>query len=206
MKTLLTTTLVVASLALGYAGVARAQDGAGHDPSDEMAMASRMMELMAKHAPGEHHARLARMAGTWDAEVKMWMAGPDGPAQTAHGVARNAMILGGKFLESRYDGDFMGTPFEGFGLTAYDAEKEQYVGLWIDSFLTSILPLSHGTNDGDVITLTATMDDPLKGVTVERRDVVHIESDDRHVYESFETLPGLPEYKSMEIVYTRRAD
>ena len=187
MRLLLVTTLVVAAIAVGYQGLAHTQDSG---------MEEMMAALTAKHAPGEHHAR---MAGTWEAEVTMWMGGPDMSPSESRGTMHNEMTLGGRFLLSRYEGEFMGDSFEGLGLTGYDAEQGKYVGSWLDSFLTSMPPMTHGENTGDdVLTLWVTMDDPMSGESVDRRDVITLESADRYVFEMFETHPGQDEYRSLQ--------
>src|SRR5262249_52979692 len=77
-----------------------------------------MAEMMKLATPGPYHEMLKKFAGSWKTETKMWM-GPGEP-QVSEGTAEASMILGGRFLKQEAKGNFMGQPFEGFGLTGYD--------------------------------------------------------------------------------------
>ena len=83
-------------------------------------MPPEVMEAWAKVAtPNEHHAHLARMAGTWKVHGKYWMQ-PGAPPTKSEGKAQNQMIMGGRFLQTEYTGDFMGETFVGMGIDGYD--------------------------------------------------------------------------------------
>jgi hypothetical protein len=41
-------------------------------------------------------------------------------------------VLGGRFVEQRYAGNFMGQPFSGLGYTGYDNYRKKYIGSWMD--------------------------------------------------------------------------
>src|SRR5688572_20287592 len=89
-----------------------------------------MMEAMMKAStPGAPHKMLEGMVGTWDAKISMWMM-PGADPMTSTGVAESKMIFGGRFVEQRFKGDFMGVPFEGLGYTGYDNVKQQYFSTW----------------------------------------------------------------------------
>ena len=103
---------MIAALAIGADEKSKsAKPAAGQ--MDEKAM----MEAMAKYStPGPEHKALEQFVGTWDANVKMWMA-PGAPPQESTGTAENKMALGGRFLEQHYEGTFMNQPFTGMGYT-----------------------------------------------------------------------------------------
>ena len=56
--------------------------------------------------PGEPHAKLKAMVGTWTTASKMWM-GPGEPKESK-GVLKRKMIMDGRFLREKFDGDFFG--------------------------------------------------------------------------------------------------
>ena len=104
------------------------------------------MEAMMKAAtPGDAHKKLGAMVGTFNTDVKMWMA-PGTPPTGGTGVAENSWALDGRFLEQRFTGTFMGMPFHGIGYTGYDNIKKHYIGSWMDNMTTSMM-VSEGTPD-----------------------------------------------------------
>jgi len=126
-----------------------AADGASHAAMDSAAMA----EMMKYAAPAEHHKHLETLVGAFDADVTMWMT-PGSEPQKSTGQAKNEMILGGRYLQGTYTGEFMGQPFHGITLTGYDNYAQKYVNLWIDD-MSTIAMVSEGSCDaaGKVFTL-----------------------------------------------------
>src|SRR5512147_885868 len=85
--------------------------------ADAKAMADQkaMMDAWMKAAtPGEPHKKLEAMAGSWSVKSKMWAA-PGAPPEEGDGTSENTMILGGRWLQQRFQGTAMGMPFEGVG-------------------------------------------------------------------------------------------
>ncbi|MGQ0722170.1 MAG: DUF1579 domain-containing protein [Candidatus Eiseniibacteriota bacterium] len=183
--------------ALG-AGAASAQEQAAGDE------AKMMEQMMAMAAPSEAHKKLEMMAGTWTTKVKMWMD-PAAPPQESEGVSENRMVLGGRWLEQRYEGTFMGGPFSGIGLTGYDNFKKQYIGMWMDTASTSSM-MTTGTAgaDGKTMTFTGTMDDPITGGATQMKEVVTIVDADHHNFEMWMSGADGNMHKAMEIQYIRK--
>src|SRR5262245_15581474 len=98
--------------------------------------------------PGPEHAKLKKMAGTWDAVVI------EGDGKKTKGVMTYKMECGGLWLTSDFKGEHMGQPFHGKGFDSYDPASKKYVGTWIDSYLTSPLNFE-GTYDEKAKTLTS---------------------------------------------------
>src|SRR5829696_1589882 len=69
--------------------------------------ATAMKTMMEAGTPGQQHAMLAKWDGKWTAETTMWMS-PGAPPMTAKSTAVNKMILGGRYQETSFKGDFMG--------------------------------------------------------------------------------------------------
>jgi hypothetical protein len=199
MRTLLSATLAGCLLA---APAAFAQDAAPPDMSAEM---KAMLEAWQKTAsPGAEHARLVdQFAGTWRAEQKMWME-PGGEPMVQTATAVSTGILGGRQVRMTYHGTFMGQPFEGIAHTGFDNVTGQYTNSWIDNMSTGTFN-STGTYDAATrtYTFTGTMPDPMAdGAPVPIREVLRVESNDRHVMEMYETRDG-EALRTMEITFTR---
>ncbi|MFQ5876387.1 MAG: DUF1579 domain-containing protein [Acidobacteriota bacterium] len=202
---LLTVTALVgvALLASGpaLAGGRETGEKAGASPEQQDIMAA-----FAKYAqPGEHHAHLAKLAGTWDAVVKNWTGGPDAEPTVSRGTAVQKLALGGRFLQTTFTGEYMGQKFEGIGISGYDNLKRKHTDIWIDSMGTFMYP-SEGTceEDGKVLRMSGSYINPATGSEETMRSITRIISDDKYVVEMFATTPDGKEFKNLEIVYTRR--
>jgi hypothetical protein len=196
-------TLVPVPFALLVAAVAIAKEGdtpAATSAAEQAAM-QKMMEMA---TPGEAHKKLEPMVGTWTTTVTMWMD-PAAPPQTSEGVSENRMVLGGRWLEQRFEGTFLGGPFSGIGYTGYDNAKNHYVGWWMDTATTAAM-MSIGKADasGKKMTFQGAMDDPMTGEPVQLKDVLTIVDADHHNFEMWTTGPDGTSHKSMEIQYVRK--
>ncbi len=97
--------------------------------------------------PGPEHALLKRLEGTWEATVK--------GREESKGTMTYKMMLGGLWLVSDYQGEFMGQKFQGKGLETYDTAKKKYVGIWVDSMSTALMTYEGNFDkDGKVLTMT----------------------------------------------------
>lgn len=99
--------------------------------------------------PAPEHALLAADVGTWDAAVEMWMEPGKPPAKSE--AVETVTMVGGFWQVQEFKGTFMGAPFEGRGLTGWDAQKKKYVSAWVDSGAPG---LSHGEATYDAATKT----------------------------------------------------
>lgn len=174
------------------------QPPAGAPPMDPA-----MMEAMTKAStPGEEHKHLAKMAGDWTYTSKMWM-GPGQPMESS-GTMHGEMTLGGRFLQSDWNGSMMGQPFEGHGTDGYDNVAKQYVSSWVDNMGTGIM---HGTGTCDAsFTCNSTLEmwDPVTGKKTTSRSVVSWTGNDNFKMEMFGPGPDGKDMKWMEIVAKRK--
>jgi len=160
-------------------------------------------EAMEKAAsPGDAHKKLNAMVGDFDTKVTSWMA-PGAPPSTSTGKSHNTWALDGRWVEQRFTGSFMGKPFHGIGFTGYDNMKKKYVGMWMDTFTTSVM-----TSTGDIgadgkYTFESSMDDPVSGKTLPVKEVVTVMDNDHHMMEMWTPDPSGSMFKMMEISYTR---
>ena len=68
--------------------------------------------------PGWAHELLAKQTGKWKTETKFWHA-PGTPPEVSPGELESKMVLGGRYLESKFTGLAMGQPFEGMSIEGY---------------------------------------------------------------------------------------
>ncbi len=162
-----------------------------------------MKAMMAYMNPGDVHKMMAKSAGNWSGAISMWMQ-PNTPPATMTGDSKSEMILGGRYLQSKYTGSFNGMPFEGIGVMGYDNAKKIFTSSWIDNFGTGMMYLE-GTWDGPskTINFNGKMVDPVSGKDLPVRETLKFVDDNTQLFEMFVTTDG-KEYKSMEIKYTRK--
>jgi hypothetical protein len=182
-------------------GVQETKKGAPNPPMDQKA-AMAMMEKLA--TPGEGHKKLDFMVGSWVAKNSMWMAPGQAP-MVSEGTSEHKWVLGGRFLEQRYEGTFMNMPFSGIAFTGFDNYKKQYTSTWMDTSGTSTL-ITTGTFDasGKILTTTGKMDDFTTGKTATVREKMTMVSKDEILFEVFGPGPDGKDYRMMEIRYTRK--
>ena len=120
------------------------------------------------------------------------------------GSANHKMILGGRYLETRYKGEFFGSPFAGTGHAAYDRYKKKYVETWGDT-MSAMIMVSEGqcSDGGKSRTMTASYDDPMTGQPTVMRSVYTMQDPDHFLVELYTKAGGAPEFKLMEIQHTR---
>lgn len=162
-----------------------------------------MMEAWMKSAtPGEPHKVLEGLAGSWTTKTTWWMA-PGAPPEESAGTSDVKVILGGRYIEDTAAGTAMGMPFEGRGITGYDNIKKKYISMWIDNMSTSLMT-AEGTLDAKTNTINSKGEylDPM-GKKHKVRMTHKLEAD-THVFTMFDTPPGKKEFKTMEMVYTRK--
>lgn len=169
------------------------------------AMDPAMMEAMMKAGvPGDAHKKLDGMAGTWDTKITMWMM-PGMAPMTSTGTSVHAWTMGGRYLEQRFKGDFMGQPFEGLGYTGYDNVKKQYWGTWMDNMSTAMMTSTGKVSaDGKTWEFDATMSDPMTGKDSVQKEKLTIVDADHHTLEMWGPAPDGKMFKMMEIAYSRK--
>lgn len=181
---------------------AREKKKAAPAPSAEQ---QAMMEAWEKAAtPGAQHRQLAEhFVGTWNTQQTMWMD-PSAPPTSETGQDVSTLEYGGRHVRTVFNGQFMGKPFQGGGLTSYDNVKGKYVASWVDSMATGQY-LAEGDYDPATKTYTfhGQMPDPMKaGSVTPIRQVVRIADKDHHTMEWYENRDG-KENKTMVIEYSR---
>lgn len=196
----MTRKLWVGTLALALvAGGAFAQEAKKPSAEEQAAMEA----MMKAASPGDMHKKLAPMVGTFNVTVKSFMA-PGAPPMESTGTSENSWVLGGRWVEQKFTGSFMGMPFNGIGYTGYDNMKKQYVGTWMDSMSTSMMSSTGTSADGKSYEFSSSMDDPMSGKTMPVKEKVTVVDNNNHVMEMWTPGPDGKMFKMMEITYKRK--
>jgi hypothetical protein len=167
------------------------------NPEEEMLKA-----IEAAATPGENHEIFKRMEGNWTTTNKYWSA-QGAPAQESKGTAEFTTVLGGRFVEEKFDSTFADKPFQGIGYTGYNNVRKKFVSSWMDVGSTGIL-MTEGTLDKTGKTIESKGWYQLPGGTSKQfRTVFKFVSDQEMVYGHFERGKNGREYQSLEVRYTK---
>ena len=154
--------------------------------------------------PGDMHKMMASWDGTWEGDVKMWMA-PGQEPTLSKASSVNKMILGGRYQESRTTGNFGGMPLEGISTTSYDNWEKKFKNTWIDNFGTGIMYMEGTWNPSTkTIEFKGKSLDPMHGKNVDMRQTIKIIDNDTQLMEMYTTLDNGSEFKTMEITMKRK--
>jgi hypothetical protein len=197
---------VALALALGLAAAAFAQEKAKKPagksaPPDEKAMMEAWQKAM---TPGDMHKKLDAIVGTFDTSGRTWMD-PAKPPEDSVGNSVNTWVLGNRYVQIKYEGSFVGEPFNGIGYTGYDNVSKKYVSVWMDTAGT-VMMITTGTLDaaGKVLTFKGTVSDPISGKPTPIDEKVTITDNDHHSIEMWGKGLDGKMFKMMEINYTRK--
>ena len=163
-----------------------------------------MDDWMASMKPGPAHEALKKTEGKWDCAIKVFPGGPGTPAMESKGKAIFKMVLGGKYQVQEFEGEMMGMPMSGMGMTGFDNTRKQYCGTWADSFGSSISFMTGSKSpDGKTITMFGTMDEPMTGeIGKTIKYVTRFIDDNTMKFEAWEVMYG-NDFIAFEINYTR---
>jgi len=171
----------------------------GHDKGHEMSAMEKAW--MAYMTPGEQHEHFKVQASDWTYVSKFWMDPTSKEPMVTNGTAKFETIFGGRYLKMTHDGEMMGMPFHGFGLSGYDNAKKVYQSIWIDNMGTGIMYMTGNYIDGKLV-MTGTAPDPMTGKDVTMKEV-NTEVDKDHFYFEMYVVTPKGDVKTMEINYTR---
>ncbi len=151
---------------------------------------------------GPEHARLTTMCGTWDVEITFWFK-PGGPGLTTKGTSTIRPLFDGLFVEERIEGTLNSTPFTTLAWTGFNSATHQYEATRIASTNT-IRIAETGGYDEKTRTFELKADYPMAGDTWRQRTVIQPTSADAMIATSYLSFGQVPEWKAVEIKYTRR--
>ena len=192
--------LIVLVILLGAAGLVaaiRPQDAGAGMAAQQLALAR----------PGPEHERLARLAGSWNQSVKMWLTpGAEPLVETA--TSENTLMLGGRFLSCHSKGKLAGTNVEAVNIYGYDRRREVYTLVGLDT-LGTYWVTAEGPYDEQ--SRTAVMygedEDPLAGITQKYDMLLEFVDDDTYVTKVIfkaGTFGNEEDFALVEITSTRK--
>jgi hypothetical protein len=152
---------------------------------------------------GPEHARLTAMVGTWDVEMTFWFQ-PGRPGVTTKGTSTIRSLFDGLFVEEKIEGALNGAPFTTLAWTGFNTATHQYEATRIATTNTSRIAETGGY-DEKTRQFELKADYPLAGDTWHQRTVIQPTSADAMMATSYLSFGKVPEWKAVEIKYTRRA-
>lgn len=167
-----------------------------------------MAKMMAAYAQAgavtDKHKEMAKSVGTWKTVSKMWMN--PGQPMVMDGVSEIKTIMGGRFIQEDFHCTSPAFPFVGRLVMGYNNTTKEYISIWIDDQSTGVgIMRGHYDEKAKELHLTGETVDPIRG-KMKVRAVSKCVNDDKTVFTMYDQAPGKPEYKSMEITYTRVTD
>jgi hypothetical protein len=172
---------------------ALSQDGMSKEKNHEQ----KWREL---NTPGAQHGWLAEQAGEWSIAGKRWMPGVDEPKEVTGGST--IKMLNNRHLHEQLTLRDGTEEMKAFGLIGFDNADKQFESVYIDNMSTA-LAVAPGERTGD--TLTFTMEKTLPEIgDVKSRVVIARKGSNEATVTIFETLGDKPEYKALELNYTRK--
>ena len=172
-------------------------------PAQDMDPAAAQAAWEKAAAPGMVHAYLAEKAGDWSIAMRYWMM-PGAEPMASESTSHAEMILGGRFLQEKVSGTANGMPFEGMGVTGYDNTTGMVQAYWVDNMGTVSMWMTGAyKTPGDPLETAGEMVDPATGQTIHMRSVTTFLSPRAHHVDYFMTIPGMDEFKTMEMDYAR---
>ena len=180
-----------------------------------VAQAQETPPSMQRGMPSAGHAVLQALVGTWRVEHSIYLGvgTRDRPAVSNDIICRREWVAGGRFLQDVTEGSIAGGPYWRKGLLGYSNMDQRYEWVTIDGFNTMLMSYlgSPGSGSQAPISMSGVFTDQgwLGEANVSKpvvmRTVIRIESNDRHIFEIYFTLPGGEEILVDRKVYTRIA-
>ncbi len=194
--------LVLIAIACCAVVIAQAQNGKLAE-NEKLTMQEQQAKAAAMAAPGPQHKILEKLAGTWNVSMSYWMA-PGQPATTFDYQQTSKMIIGGRFLQSNTDAEFMGQPMSTISIMGFDRRHNVFTTYGCDSWGTYCVAAS-GPKEGNVITMYGEDEDPILGHTQKYNMVCTLIDRDTYKWEIYfiDMVPGVKEFKMVEMVAKR---
>jgi hypothetical protein len=149
----------------------------------------------------ENHEFLKQFVGEWNVTSRGWMMPGQDPIVTEC-KAKAELIMDGRFLVWRIQGNMFGQLFESLQIVGYDNLQKKYITFWIDSTSTAFYMMD-GARQGNVIRNIGLWPDPVTGGQEKARDVLTVVGPDEFTYELFMVGADGKEFKSVENRCTR---
>ena len=152
---------------------------------------------------GPEHERLTAMCGTWDVEMTFWFQ-PGRPGVTTRGTSTIQSVLNGLFVEEKIEGALNGVPFTTLAWTGFNTSTHRYEATRIASTNTMRVAETGGYDEATK-EFELKAEYPVAGDIWHQRTIIQPISADTMIAASYLSFGTVPEWKGIEIKYTRRA-
>jgi hypothetical protein len=196
---------MVSAMALMFVAIAQADEKKMDEAAaKDAAMKAEMAKIAEWTTPGAEHAVLKVLEGNWTVSSRFWMK-PGDKEEKSTATSSFSWVLNGRFLNQKYNGDWQGQPFEGWGTVGYDKIRKEYVTTWLDNMSTGLM---HATAQYDAKAKTfnesGNYSCPFTGEKDKWfRSEWTIKNDNKTVYTMWIKDEKGKEFKSMELNYER---
>ena len=150
------------------------------------------------------HARLSGMAGTWDVEMTFWFK-PGQPGVATKATSTIRPLFNGLFVEEKIEGTLNGSPFTTLAWTGYNPTTHQYEATRIATTNPARIAEA-GSYDPKTQRFELKAEYPLAGDTWHQRTVIEAVSTSKMTAASYLSFGKVPEWKAVELKYTRRSE
>lgn len=151
---------------------------------------------------GAERARLVAMCGTWDVEVTLWVR-PGGAGVATQGASTITPLFNGLFIEEKIEASLNGAPFTTLAWTGFNTATHQYEATRIASTNPGRIAETGGC-DEKMNQFELKAEYALAGETWRQRTVIQPLSADTMAATSYLSVGSGPEWKGVEIKYTRK--
>lgn len=165
------------------------------DPQEMMKMWQEMIAL------GEEHERLAKDVGKYTYTNTFWMQ-PGAEPMVSEGTTTIEPMMDGRYFKEMHEGQSMGMPFTGYGLTGYDKVAKEYVSTWMDNLGTGIMIFRGNLNAQGKLEMIAETTNPMTGQQEEHKI---IRTDKKNGWQMDYIIMSGPgqEFKTMQMDFVR---
>lgn len=188
----------------------KSKDAMGGMPDMPPEMMKYMAAMEECGTPGPVHAEMAKMAGTWHCDCKMWFM-PGMPEQTSTGTMTYRTAFGGRVLMGDFEGSYMmgdqKVSMQGLDISGYDNWTGKSWSFWVGSDCTAAW---YATGTHDPASKSCSMEGKTpnfwgeKGSTARTRSVMTQIDDNTCRMEMWSPGPDGKEFKGFEMTMTRK--
>ncbi|MCB9933038.1 MAG: DUF1579 family protein [Planctomycetes bacterium] len=152
--------------------------------------------------PREEHKWLAEQAGEWNVEARMWKDGQEEPI-SLHGSATISRVFDRFIFEELSVGEGE-LQMKARGHMGYDSSNEEFNASYITSNCIAIHVLTGQRKDGTLELSGSWVEKGLDSTRVSQRVVCSVKDKDNHTTTIFARYGDGPEFKQLELTYTRK--
>jgi hypothetical protein len=164
--------------------------------------------------PGEGHAALAPLIGSWHVEQSIYATmgrSPDLPPIVSRDIRTTRVwIADGQYIEDTTEGTVEEQPYWRRGWLGYSNIDRRYEWVTVAPRVPMMVYLGKPGSGGQmpievtgVFTDQGVVSEATVGKPIGQRTVISIDGNDRHVFELYFTPPGGKEQLALRSVYTR---